>query len=61
MTTETKTKARRQTRRLSYRAAAKELGVDIGHLWHVVNGDRVSKRLMAEMRKRGIEVKGWAR
>jgi hypothetical protein len=48
-------------RRLSFRAAAKELGVDVGHLWHVIHGDRVSKRINTELRKRGIEVKGWAR
>ncbi len=52
---------RRESRRMSYRAAAKELGVDVGHLWHVINGDRVSKRITTELRKRGIEVKGWAR
>ena len=32
MTMETKTKAKRSVRRLSFRAAAKELGVDVGHL-----------------------------
>ncbi len=61
MTMETKTKAKRSVRRLSFRAAAKELGVDVGHLWHVIHGDRVSKRINTELRKRGIEVKGWAR
>lgn len=55
------TKAKKRVRPMSYRAAAKELGVDVGHLWHVINGDRVSKRLVTELRKRGIEVKGWAR
>ena len=54
-------KARRTVRRLSYRAAAAELGVDVGHLWHVIHGDRVSKRIHRELQKRGIEVKGWAR
>jgi hypothetical protein len=58
---ETKTKAKRSVRRLSFRAAAKELGVDVGHLWHVIHGDRVSNRINTELRKRGIEVKGWAR
>ena len=58
---ETKPKAKRSVRRLSFRAAAKELGVDVGHLWHVIHGDRVSKRINTELRKRGIEVKGWAR
>ena len=61
MTMETKTKAKRSVRRLSFRAAAKELGVDVGHLWHVIHGDRVSRRIDNELRKRGIEVKGWAR
>ena len=57
---ESKTRSERQTRRMSYRAAAKELGVDVGHLWHVINGDRVSARLTAELQKRGIKVKGVA-
>ena len=61
MTMETKSKAKRSVRRLSFRAAAKELGVDVGHLWHVIHGDRVSNRINTELRKRGIEVKGWAR
>lgn len=61
METKAKMKARRTVRRLSYRAAAAELGVDVGHLWHVIHGDRVSKRIHRELLKRGIEVKGWAR
>lgn len=52
---------RRVVRRMSYRAAARELGVDVGHLWHVLHGDRASKRLTQELRKRGIEVEGWAK
>ena len=58
---ENKAKTKRRVRRMSYRAAAKELGVDVGHLWHVIHGDRVSKRINTELRERGIEVKGWAR
>lgn len=58
---ENKAKSKRRVRRMSYRAAAKELGVDVGHLWHVIHGDRVSKRINTELRKRGIEVEGWAR
>ncbi len=46
----------KKQRCMSYRAAAAKLGVDVGHLWRVVNGERVSKRLMVEMRKRGIKV-----
>ena len=61
MTMETNTKAKRSVRRVSFSAATQELGVDVGHLWHVIHGDRVSKRINTELRKRGIEVKGWAR
>lgn len=56
-----KEKTRRTVRRLSYRAAAAEVGVDVGHLWRVIHGERSSRRLMAELWKRGIEVKGAAR
>ena len=51
---ENKTKARRQVRRMSYRAAASLLGVDVGHLWRVVHGERVSKRLSARLRAENI-------
>ena len=51
-------RATRGARRMSYRAAAKELGVDVGHLWHVINGDRVSRRIEREMRKRRIVIAG---
>ena len=40
---------------------AAELGVNVGHLWRVIHGERSSMRLMAELKKRGIEVKGAAR
>jgi hypothetical protein len=55
--------AKKKTRRtvLSYRAAAAELGVNVGHLWRVIHGERSSMRLMSELKKRGIEVKGAAR
>ncbi len=53
---ESKTRSKRQTRRMSYRAAAKELGVDVGHLWHVVKGERVSKRLCARLRAANIQL-----
>ena len=57
-----KKKTRRTVRRLmSYRAAAAEVGVNVGHLWRVIHGERSSRRLMAELKKRGIEVKGAAR
>jgi len=45
-----------QPLRMSYRAAAKVLGVDVGHLWRVVHGKRVSARLTAELKRRGIQV-----
>lgn len=47
---------RRQPRRMSYRAASKVLGVDVGHLWRVVHGERVSKRLCARLRAENIEL-----
>ena len=58
MTTEIKTKARRQMRRMSYNAAARELGVDVGHLWRVVHGERQSKRLTARLRAANIQLGG---
>ena len=51
-----KKKTRRTVRRLSYRAAAAELGVDVGHLWRVIHGERSSMRLMARLRDAGIKV-----
>ena len=45
-----------QPRRMSYRAASKVLGVDVGHLWRVVHGERVSKRLCARLRAANIEL-----
>ena len=36
--------------------AAKELGVDVGHLWRVVKGERVSKRLCARLRAANIQL-----
>ena len=53
---ENKSKAKRQVRRMSYRAASKVLGVDVGHLWRVVHGERVSKRLCARLRAENIEL-----
>lgn len=53
---ENKSKAKRQVRRMSYRAASKVLGVDVGHLWRVVHGERVSKRLCARLRAANIEL-----
>ena len=47
---------RRQPRRMSYRAASKVLGVDVGHLWRVVHGERVSKRLCARLRAENIQL-----
>lgn len=61
METTTKKRTRRTVRQLSYRAAAAEVGVNVGHLWRVIHGERSSMRLMAELKKRGIEVKGGAR
>lgn len=43
-------------RRMSYRAAASLLGVDVGHLWRVVHGERVSKRLSARLRAENIKL-----
>lgn len=37
-------------------ALAKELKVTREHLWRVVTGRRESRRLAAELRKRGIKV-----
>lgn len=36
-------------------ALARELGVGREHLWRVVTGRRESKRLAAELKKRGIK------
>ena len=47
---------RQKVRRMSYRAASKVLGVDVGHLWRVVHGERVSKRLCARLRAANIEL-----
>ena len=58
METKAKTKARRTVRRMSYAAAARELGVDVGHLWRVVNGERESKRLIARLRAENIQLGG---
>ena len=41
---------------MSYRAAASLLGVDVGHLWRVVHGERVSKRLSARLRAENIKL-----
>ena len=53
---ENKSKTKQRPRRMSYRAAAKELGVDVGHLWRVVKGERVSKRLCARLRAANIQL-----
>ena len=37
-------------------ALARELGVTREHLWRVVTGRRESRRLAAQLRKRGIKV-----
>lgn len=47
---------KKAVRRMSYRAAAKVLGVDVGHLWRVVNGERVSRRLCARLRSENIQL-----
>ena len=52
---ENKSKAKRPVR-MSYRAAAQALGVDVGHLWRVVHGERVSKRLSARLRAENIQL-----
>ena len=39
-------------------ALAKELGVTRAHLYKVVTGERQSRRLAAELKKRGIKRKG---
>ena len=52
----TKIKTTTTSRRMSYRAAADLLGVDVGHLWRVVHGERVSKRLCARLRAENIKL-----
>ena len=42
--------------RMSYAAAARVLGVDVGHLWRVVHGERESKRLCARLRAENIKL-----
>ena len=44
--------------RLSYRKLANELGVSASHICRVVRGERVSRRLTAALRKRGVGVRG---
>ena len=56
MENKSKAKRQRQVRRMSYRAASKVLGVDVGHLWRVVHGERVSKRLCARLRSENIQL-----
>lgn len=56
METTAKSRTRRTVRRMSYAAAARELGVDVGHLWRVVNGERESKRLIARLRAENIQL-----
>lgn len=51
-----KEKKKAKVRRMSYRAASKVLGVDVGHLWRVVHGERVSKRLCARLRSENIQL-----
>ena len=45
-------------RLMGYHAAARELGVDVGHLWRVVHGERQSKRLTARLRAANIQLGG---
>lgn len=51
-----KEKKKAKVRRMSYRAASKVLGVDVGHLWRVVHGERQSKRLCARLRSENIQL-----
>lgn len=46
------------TRLIGAVALAKELGVSREHLHKVVTGRRQSRRLTAELKKRGIKCKG---
>ena len=45
------------SRLMNASALARELGVGREHLWKVATGRRVSRRLAAELKKRGISVR----
>lgn len=53
-----KAKVKTTTRLIGAVALAKELGVTREHLHKVVTGRRQSRRLAAELKKRGIKCKG---
>ena len=48
----------KSTRIVGVVALARELGVSREHIYRVVTGRRVSRRLAAKLRRRGIKVKG---
>lgn len=53
-----KAKLKMRPRLVGAVALAKELGVTREHLHKVIKGERESKRLTAELKKRGIKCKG---
>ena len=53
-----KAKVKTTTRLIGAVALAKELGVTREHLHKVVTGRRQSRRLAAELKRRGIKCKG---
>lgn len=50
-----KPKVKSSPRLIGAVALAKELGVTRAHLYKVVNGRRQSRRLVAELKRRGIK------
>ena len=54
-----KAKIKTVPRMMNASALARELGVTREHLWRVVTGRRESRRLAAQLRKRGIKVAKW--
>lgn len=50
-----KAKVKTTTRIIGAVALAKELGVTRAHLYKVVTGERQSRRLVAELKRRGIK------
>ena len=53
-----KARVKTTTRIIGVVALAKELGVTREHLYRVVKGERESRRLTSELKKRGIKCKG---
>jgi len=52
----TRAKIKKVSRITNASALARELGVGREHLWRVVTGRRISRRLATELKKRGIAV-----